>query len=79
MISRNNLPFFGHKIVCPECKSGFRSIYSKSYREGCTMDCPKCGALLIFLDGETLSFHRRMNSKYSDWPADGEGTGHVDI
>ena len=78
-MSRNNLRFFGHRIVCPECESGFKSIYSKSYREGCTMDCPKCGALLIFLDGETLSFHRHMNSKYSDWPEDGEGTGHVDI
>ena len=67
------------RIVCPDCKEGFSTDYSREEREGATMNCPCCDTLLVFIDGKTLSFHKYMNSQYSDWPADGEGTGHVDI
>ena len=69
----------GQRIDCPECNEAFISDYSREEREGSTMDCPCCNALLVFMDYKTLGFHKYMNSQYSDWPEDGEGTGHIDI
>lgn len=56
-----------------------------SHLEGATVDCPECGQLLIFktdtekFELRALDFHKYLHSKNPEWPAEGEGTGYVEV
>jgi len=48
--------------------------------EGATLDCNKCDALLLVKDGAAVDFHVEINKRTEGrWPADGAGTGYVEI
>lgn len=69
-----------YETTCPDCKEPFQLKYSPERREGCTADCPNCGSLLVFWDGETKNFHEHLNRETDGlWPEDGEGTGFVEV
>ncbi len=68
-----------YEVTCPDCKEPFQLAYSPERREGCTADCPNCGSLLVFWDGETRNFHEHLNRINGLWPGDGEGTSFVEV
>ena len=69
-----------YQTTCPDCKEPFQLAYSPERREGCTADCPNCGSLLVFWEGETKNFHKTMHElNNGEWPEDGEGTGFVEV
>ena len=69
-----------YQTTCPDCKEPFQLAYSPERREGCTADCPNCGSLLVFWEGETKNFHKHLNRETDGlWPEDGEGTGFVEV
>jgi hypothetical protein len=68
------------EVQCNVCDETFSMKHSPEERVDCTVDCPKCGALLICLEGGTTAeFHHWLNAKHPYWPADGKGTGYAVI
>lgn len=63
---------------CPECQYEFKDVFTKE-EDGATLDCPKCNALLIYKDGEIQNFHEWMHNRDKRWPADGKGTGYIEV
>lgn len=48
--------------------------------EGATADCSECGALLLLVSNTHAAlFHKEMNRRDPQWPADGKDTGYVEI
>ena len=65
---------FNYHATCGVCQFEFGMSYTVPERDGCTTDCPDCGALLICLeDGSTADFHLWLHEQSNgDWPKDGE-------
>ena len=69
-----------YEVQCGVCDETFFMTFSPEERADCTTDCPKCGALLICLEGGTTAeFHHWLNSREPSWPANGENTGYAVI
>ena len=68
-------------FTCPKCNEpiGVLGIENVSEAEGCTMDCPECGALLICHKGVAKGLHEHIHSTSPEWPIDGAGTGYIEI
>jgi len=69
------------RFDCPNCGKGFGipGISDIAECEGATCDCPNCGDLLLFADGKIVDFHAHLNASDPRWPADGAGTGVINI
>lgn len=68
-------------MLCPNCNKSFEftSNLTTTEIEGCTANCPHCGALLLMRGGIALDFHATLHAKDSRWPKDGAGTGYVSV
>jgi len=66
---------------CPNCTNQFKFTDETTLEqaEGCTMDCPNCSSVLIVNNGQVLDFHKFLHEKDSRWPADGKGTGFLEV
>jgi hypothetical protein len=64
-----------------ECCKGIFHIPNTTREdvEGATADCPLCDALVILEKGEAKNFHKWLNAKEPEWPADGKNTGVIDV
>lgn len=67
------------EFMCPVCLAELEFSVSVEEAEGVTTDCSVCGALLIVKESKVLDFHKWMHSRHSVWPADGIGTGMVNV
>ena len=65
---------FELKVSCPSCKKEF-----KIYGENGTGDCPHCNLLILMECGKIYDFHKKMHEEDSRWPADGKGTGYIEL
>lgn len=68
-------------MQCPNCKLTFDFDDDDLLieLEGCTCDCPHCGSLLIIKHTHCLDFHQYIHSQDNRWPANGQGTGFIEI
>lgn len=73
---------------CPCCEDTFKTSLFASKRKtkkvfkeykGATLNCPKCGSLLLIEDGKIYDFHKRLHERDSRWPIDGKGTYSAQI
>ncbi len=71
------------KLTCSECSNDIkitsREVHEASEIEGCTFDCAHCGALLVMNQGEVKSLHKMLSVECPGWPADGAGTGFIEM
>lgn len=67
--------------ACPLCGGTIATIaISAEQMSGATFDCQRCGAeLLDDPEAGVVELHAFIHSKDPAWPADGEGTGYVDL
>jgi hypothetical protein len=72
---------FEYNVVCGVCDSNFKMLAPPEHRDGATMNCPDCNALLLGLaDGSTVDFHAHLNATSEGlWPANGNETACVTI
>ena len=69
-----------HPIRCPVCDKKCMIKYSPEEREGATMNCPECNALLLNRSHHVLDFHKWLHyENEGDWPLEGEGTSSVSV
>ena len=69
-----------HNIRCPCCDKIFETDYSPDYREGATMNCPECNALLLNRNHHILDFHKWLHYENDgDWPLNGEDSHSINL
>ncbi len=72
-------------LNCPNCKveiSGEKYGLTDKEMQGidhCTLNCYQCNSLLLIDNGELKDFHKTIHEECEAWPADGKGTGHLEI
>ena len=70
-------------MKCPKCDVDLLpdtyGLDNWSDGEGATLDCISCKGLLIIDNGVVCDFHKTLNASNQEWPADGNGTGFVDV
>lgn len=67
--------------VQTECGHVLKMPYSLEEMLGATVDCTVCGKLLMLQVAlvKGVDFHKELNRRNPDWPADGAGTGWVEV
>ncbi len=64
-------------IECPKCKKT-STVKAEKIPTSFTANCSHCGELLL-VGGLVKLFHQAINEENPEWPADGAGTGFVEI
>lgn len=65
-------------FTCPICQQAFTLSRSEMPRS-CTLDCPQCGGLLLYLHETLYDFHAKLHADDPRWPVDGKGTGCLTV
>ena len=67
-------------VDCPICKHdcGYTAAVLITHNFF-TLDCQNCGQLLYNDDGVLVDFHARIHEGCPAWPADGRGTGYLEL
>lgn len=70
--------------IITDCGHRYNTGWTANVLAGCTADCRRCGALLIFPVETTVGscvrardFHHWMNEQWNLWPVDGTNTYSV--
>jgi hypothetical protein len=58
-------------FTCPICQQAFALSRAEMPRS-CTLDCPKCGGLLLYTQEQLFDF-AKLHADDPRWPADGKG------
>jgi hypothetical protein len=61
-------------VICPGCNKGF-TVFGDSG----TGDCPHCNLLVLIENDKIYDFHKKLHEEDPRWPADGKGTGYIEI
>jgi ribosomal protein S27E len=71
-------------VKCPACEQSYEVSVRLQDHVGATVDCKLCGELLLIHEGTGLGarltkFHEHLHERDGRWPADGKGTGFVEV